>query len=63
MAITIVATVGSATANSYVTLTEANSFIEGLTQSDDVVAWGNSTDDEKIVHYFLLLDELIVRSF
>ena len=47
MAITIVATVGSATANSYVTLTEANSFVEGLTQSDDVVAWGNSTDDEK----------------
>ena len=47
MAITIVATVGSATANSYVTLAEANSFVEGLTQSDDVVAWGNSTDDEK----------------
>ena len=38
MAITIVATVGSATANSYVTLAEANSFVEGLTQSDDVVA-------------------------
>ena len=47
MAITIVATVGSATANSYATLAEANSFVEGLTQSDDVVAWGNSTDDEK----------------
>ena len=47
MAITIVATVGSATANSYVTLAEVNSFVEGLTQSDDVVAWGNSTDDEK----------------
>ena len=47
MAITITATVGSATANSYVTLAEANSFVEGLTQSDDVVAWGTSTDDEK----------------
>ena len=47
MAITIVATVGSAAANSYVTLDQANSFVEGLTQSDDVVAWGNSTDDEK----------------
>jgi hypothetical protein len=47
MAITIVATVGSATANSYATLAEANSFVEGLTQSDDVVAWGTSTDDEK----------------
>ena len=32
MAISIVATVGSATANSYATLAEANSFVEGLTQ-------------------------------
>ncbi len=47
MAITITATVGSTTANSYVTLAEANLFVEGLTQSDDVVAWGTSTDDEK----------------
>ena len=30
MAITIVATVGSATANSYVTLTQAQAFIDGL---------------------------------
>ena len=47
MAITITATVGSANANSYVTLTEAQGFIDGLTESDDVVAWGNSTDDQK----------------
>ena len=52
MAITIVATVGSAAANSYVTLDQANSFVEGLTQSDDVVAWGNSTDDEKNLALF-----------
>tara|TARA_B100000927_G_C16456316_1_gene465930 strand:+ start:759 stop:1319 length:561 start_codon:yes stop_codon:yes gene_type:complete len=47
MAISIVSTVGSATANSYVTLTEAQAFIDGLTESDDVVAWGNSTEDQK----------------
>ena len=47
MAITIVATVGNAAANSYVTLDQAQAFIDGLTESDDVVAWGNSTDDEK----------------
>ena len=46
MAISITATVGSANANSYVTLPAAQGFIDGLTESDDVVAWGNSTDDE-----------------
>ena len=47
MAISIVATVGSASANSYVTLTEAQAFIDGQVESDDIVAWGNSTDDQK----------------
>ena len=47
MAISIVATVGSASANSYVTLTEAQAFIDGLTESDDVTAWASSTDDQK----------------
>ena len=47
MAISIVATGGSATANSYVTLTEAQAFIDGLTESDDVTAWGSSTEDQK----------------
>jgi len=47
MAITIVATVGSASANSYVTLSQAQDFIDGLTESDDVVAWGTSTTDQK----------------
>ena len=47
MAISIVATVGSASANSYVTLTQAQAFIDGLTESDDVTAWASSTDDQK----------------
>ena len=47
MAITIVATAGSATANSYLTLTDANAIIEGLVEDDDVTAWSSSTDDQK----------------
>ncbi len=47
MAITIVATVGSATANSYLTLSDANAIIEGLVKDDDVTAWeaGSTSDD------------------
>ena len=45
MAITIVATAGSATANSYLTLADADSIIEGLVASDDVAAWDGSTTD------------------
>ena len=47
MAISIVATVGAATANSYITLTQANELIEGLVATDDVVAWeaGSTSDD------------------
>ena len=47
MAVTIVATPGSATANSYVTLTDAQTFIDGLVENDDIVAWGTSTTDQK----------------
>ena len=47
MAITIVATVGSATANSYLTLAAANSLIEGLVLGTDATAWDSSTDDNK----------------
>jgi hypothetical protein len=47
MAITIVATVGSATANSYLTVTTANEIIEGLVEDDDVAAWASSTTDQK----------------
>jgi len=47
MAISIDATVGGASANSYLTLAAANSLIEGLVQNDDVVAWASATDDQK----------------
>ena len=42
MAITITATSGSATANSYLTLSDANAIIEGLVLDDDVAAWDGS---------------------
>ena len=47
MAITIVATAGSASANSYLTLSDANAIIEGLVKDDDVTAWeaGSTSDD------------------
>ena len=47
MAISIVATVGSASANSYITLADANAIVEGLTPDDDVKAWeaGSTSDD------------------
>ena len=47
MAITIVATVGSASANSYLTLSDAQDLIDGLMEDDDVVAWGTATTDQK----------------
>ena len=47
MTISIVETVGSATANSYVTLAQAQAFIDGLIENDDIVAWGTSTSDQK----------------
>jgi hypothetical protein len=47
MAITIDATVGGASANSYLTLSDANDLIDGLVQNDDVVAWADATDDQK----------------
>ena len=47
MAITITATVGSASANSYLTLSDANAIIEGLVLDDDVTAWDNSSTDNK----------------
>ena len=47
MAITITATVGSASANSYVTLAEANAIVEGLILDDDVSACDGSNDDNK----------------
>ena len=47
MAITLNANVGDANANTYVTLAEANAFIEGLLENDDITAWATSTDDSK----------------
>ena len=47
MAITITATAGSASANSYLTLDDANAIIEGLVLDDDVAAWDNSSTDNK----------------
>ena len=47
MAITIDATVGGASANSYITLADANSIVEGLVADDDVAAWDGSSNDNK----------------
>ena len=47
MAITIDATVGGASANSYITLSDANSIIEGLIADDDVTAWDSSNADNQ----------------
>ena len=47
MAISLDATVGGANANTYITLNDANSFIEGLVLSDDAAAWDGSSNDNK----------------
>ena len=47
MAISLVNTVGAATANTYVDITAAQAFIDGLIENDDIVAWGTSTTDQK----------------
>ena len=47
MAISITATVGSATANSYLTLAEAQAIIDGLIEDDDVSVWDSSNTDNK----------------
>ena len=47
MAISIDATVGGASANSYITLSDANAIIEGLIADDDVAAWDSSTTDNQ----------------
>ena len=55
MAITLDATVGGANANTYITLADANSFIEGLVLSDDTAAWDGSSNDNKNRALFLVL--------
>jgi hypothetical protein len=47
MAISIVATVGAADANSYLTLADAQSLIDGLVEDADVVVWASATTDQK----------------
>ena len=47
MAITIDATAGGASANSYLTLSDANAIVDGLVEDDDVTAWASATDDQK----------------
>lgn len=47
MAISIDATVGGASANSYLTLAAAELIIEGFVQDDDVTAWATATNDQK----------------
>ena len=47
MAISIVTTVGSATANSYLSLVDPQSLIDGLIEDDDVTAWASATTDQK----------------
>lgn len=47
MAITLDATVGGASANTYLTLSDANDIVDGLVEDADVTAWASSTDDQK----------------
>ena len=47
MAISIDATVGGASANSQITLSDANAIVEGLVADDDVAAWDGSSNDNK----------------
>ena len=47
MAISIDATAGGASANSYLTLSDAQDIIDGLIEDDDVVAWASATTDQK----------------
>jgi len=47
MAVTIDATVGSASANSYLTLSDAQDIVDGMVEDDDSVAWESASDDQK----------------
>lgn len=47
MAISITATSGSASANSYLTLADAQAIVDGLVEDDDVAAWASATTDQK----------------
>jgi hypothetical protein len=47
MAITIDATIGGASANSYQTLADAQAIVDGMVQDADVTAWAAATTDAK----------------
>jgi|TARA_Y100000289_G_scaffold24604_1_gene24071 hypothetical protein len=47
MAVSIDATAGGASANSYITLSDAQDIIDGFVEDADVTAWGSATDDQK----------------
>ena len=47
MAVSINATAGDASANSYITLTQADSYVDAMISSDDVSKWSTGTDDTR----------------
>ena len=47
MAVTIDATAGGASANSYLTLSDAQAIVDGMVEDADVTAWASATDDQK----------------
>ena len=47
MAVSIDATAGGASANSYLTLSDAQAIVDGMVEDADVTAWASATDDQK----------------
>ena len=47
MAVTIDATAGDASANSYITLAQADAYVEAMISSTDVDKWSTGTDDTR----------------
>ena len=47
MAVTIDATAGDASANSYLTLADAQAIVDGMVEDADVTAWASATTDQK----------------
>ena len=47
MAVTIDATVGGASANSYLTLAQADAYVEAMIESADVTKWGTGSVDSR----------------
>ena len=47
MAVTIDATAGGANANSYITLAQADAYVEAMISSTDVSKWSTGTDDTR----------------